>query len=102
MAYSLEENFISAMPMLIDLYRKNYVKTKYSGARFSSRRFLINSFFERIGECLSGALCESDLISNALAIGFTRPILMAQESIGVNNKDIEKLIGAIASLRSNQ
>jgi arsenite methyltransferase len=47
------------------------------------------------GECLSGALCESDLISSALEIGFTRPILVTQESIGVSNKDLEKLIGDI-------
>ena len=77
----------------IDRYRKNYVKTKYFGVRLLSRTFLPNLFFERIGECLSGALCESDLISNALALGFTRPVLVAQEPIGVSNKDLEKLIG---------
>ena len=46
-----------------------------------------------IGECLSGAICENDLISGALDIGFTRPILVTQQPIGINNKELEKLIG---------
>ncbi len=62
--------------------------------------FLSLIFSLTIGECLSGALCESDLISSALEIGFTRPILVTQESIGVSNKDLEKLIGQ-TSLLSN-
>lgn len=48
-----------------------------------------------IGECLSGAICESDLISGALDVGFTRPILVTQESICVSNKELEKLLGLI-------
>jgi len=46
-----------------------------------------------IGEGLSGALMENDLISSALDIGFTRPILVTQQPIGVNNKELEKLLG---------
>lgn len=101
MVFSLVVNFISAMFTLIDLYQKNYVKTKCFGARLLSCIFSLIDFFVRIGECLSGALCESDLISNALAIGFTRPVLVAQEPIGVSNKDLEKLTGPICSLHLN-
>jgi hypothetical protein len=50
-------------------------------------------FLFTLGECLSGAICESDLISSALDIGFTRPILVTQQPIGVNNKELEKLLG---------
>ena len=46
-----------------------------------------------IGECLSGAICESGLISSALEIGFTRPVLVTQQPIGVNNEDLQKLLG---------
>jgi hypothetical protein len=46
-----------------------------------------------IGECLSGAICESDLISSALDIGFTRPILVTQQPIGVSNEELQKLLG---------
>jgi hypothetical protein len=48
-----------------------------------------------IGECLSGAIRENDLISGALDIGFTRPMLVTQQPIGINNKELEKLIGSI-------
>lgn len=47
------------------------------------------------GECLSGALCEDDLISAALELGFTRPLLVTKEPIEVNNPDLQKLIGDI-------
>ncbi|CAF4875438.1 unnamed protein product [Rotaria sp. Silwood1] len=47
------------------------------------------------GECLSGAICESDLISGALAVGFTRPILVATDPIGINNVELQKLLGDI-------
>jgi len=47
------------------------------------------------GECLSGAIRESDLISAALNIGFTKPILVTEQPIGVDNKELEKLIGDI-------
>ncbi|UJR24994.1 hypothetical protein I4U23_006355 [Adineta vaga] len=47
------------------------------------------------GECLSGAICESDLVSGALDAGFTRPILITQQPIGVNNVDLQKLLGDI-------
>jgi hypothetical protein len=47
----------------------------------------------QIGECLSGAICESDLISSALDIGFTRPILVTQQPIGVSNEELQKLLG---------
>lgn len=47
------------------------------------------------GECLSGAIRESDLVSNALDIGFTRPLLVTQQPIGVNNMELEELIGDI-------
>ncbi|CAF1422753.1 unnamed protein product [Adineta ricciae] len=40
------------------------------------------------GECLSGAVCESDLITGALDIGFTRPILITKQPIGVENKEL--------------
>lgn len=51
-----------------------------------------------IGECLSGAIRESDLISAALNIGFTKPILVTEQPIGVDNKELEKLIGQIEFL----
>ncbi|CAF0887344.1 unnamed protein product [Rotaria sordida] len=47
------------------------------------------------GECLSGAICESDLISDALDVGFTRPILVTKQPIGVNNEELQKLLGDI-------
>jgi len=50
-------------------------------------------FIFTIGECLSGAICESDLISSALDIGFTRPILVTQQPIGVSNEELQKLLG---------
>ncbi len=91
---SLEVNYTSVMSTLIDQYRKNYDKTRYFGVRFFWKEFSYPQFFVlKIGECLSGALCESDLISSALEIGFTRPILVTQQPIGVSNKDLEKLIG---------
>jgi hypothetical protein len=50
-----------------------------------------------VGECLSGALCESDLITAALQIGFTRPLLLSKESIGVNNVELQRLLGTFSS-----
>ncbi|CAF1337776.1 unnamed protein product, partial [Adineta ricciae] len=47
------------------------------------------------GECLSGAMCENDLITNALDIGFTRPLLVTQQPICINNTELQKLIGDI-------
>ncbi|CAF2531464.1 unnamed protein product [Rotaria sp. Silwood2] len=47
------------------------------------------------GECLSGAICESDLVSGALEVGFTRPILVTTQPIGVNNVELQKLLGDI-------
>ncbi len=50
-------------------------------------------FIFTIGECLSGAIRESDLIESALDIGFTRPILVTQAPIGVSNEELQKLLG---------
>ncbi|CAF1467941.1 unnamed protein product [Adineta steineri] len=47
------------------------------------------------GECLSGAIRESDLISDALDIGFTRPILVTQQPICINNQQLQDLLGDI-------
>ncbi|CAF1529711.1 unnamed protein product [Rotaria magnacalcarata] len=47
------------------------------------------------GECLSGGICVSDLISGALDAGFTQPILVSKQPIGVNNDELQKLLGAI-------
>jgi hypothetical protein len=56
----------------------------------------LNDFYiVLIGECLSGAICESDLISGALDVGFTRPVLVTQQPIGVNNKELQQLLGEI-------
>jgi hypothetical protein len=63
------------------------------GMNFLKRIFPLLFFLMVIGECLSGALCESDLISSALEIGFTQPILVTQDSISVSNKELEKLTG---------
>lgn len=49
--------------------------------------------FRLLGECLSGALCESDLIAYALELGFTRPCRVAVDPIGVNNVELQKLLG---------
>ena len=46
-----------------------------------------------IGECLSGAICENDLISGALEVGFTRPILLSKKPIDVNNEELQRLLG---------
>jgi hypothetical protein len=46
-----------------------------------------------IGEGLSGALMENDLISSALDIGFTRPCLMTKSSINVRNEELKQLVG---------
>lgn len=47
------------------------------------------------GECLSGALRETDLISYALEVGFTRPLLVSRDPIGVNNPELKTLLGDI-------
>ncbi len=46
-----------------------------------------------IGEGLSGALMENDLISSALDIGFTRPCLVKKSSINVANEELKQLVG---------
>ncbi len=51
------------------------------------------TIFYILGECLSGAICESDLISTAHEIGFTKPILVTKAPIDVNNVELQKLIG---------
>ncbi len=46
-----------------------------------------------VGEGLSGALIENDLISNALDIGFTRPCLVEKSPITVADEELKKLVG---------
>ncbi len=46
-----------------------------------------------IGEGLSGALMENDLISSALDIGFTRPCLVIKSSINVADEELKQLVG---------
>jgi hypothetical protein len=46
-----------------------------------------------VGEGLSGALMENDLISNALDIGFTRPCLVTKSSVNVENEQMKQLVG---------
>ncbi|CAF4727679.1 unnamed protein product, partial [Rotaria magnacalcarata] len=52
------------------------------------------------GECLSGGICVSDLISGALDAGFTQPILVSKQPIGVNNDELQKLLGEIFCISS--
>lgn len=95
--FSLEVNYISVMSTLIKSYPKNSVSTRSSGViTFVGAILSFSSGI--IGECLSGAIRESDLVSHASTIGFTRPVLVAQDTIGVSNKDLEKLVGQILSL----
>ncbi len=65
------------------------------GILFSKLLDFKSNFEFIIGECLSGAIRESDLISGALDVGFTRPLLVTQQPIGVSNKELEKLLGEI-------
>ncbi len=48
-----------------------------------------------IGEGLSGALMENDLISSALDIGFTQPCLLTKSSINVEDEQMKQLVGQI-------
>lgn len=88
-------NFTSVMSMLINLYQKNYDKIKFFGVIYLILPLALKFFTSlfNLGECLSGAICESDLISYALEIGFTRPILVTQQPIGVNNEELHQLLG---------
>ena len=47
------------------------------------------------GECLSGALYWNDFLSLSKAAGFTDPRLVDDRVLGINNTDIEALIGHI-------
>jgi len=46
-----------------------------------------------VGEGLSGALMENDLISNALDMGSTRPCLVTKSSVNVENEQMKQLVG---------
>jgi len=54
---------------------------------------IIDYSMHNIGEGLSGALMENDLIITALDIGFTRPCLVSKSSITVENKELKQLVG---------
>ena len=47
------------------------------------------------GECLSGALYWNDFLSLARAAGFNDPRLVEDRVLGINNSDIETLVGHI-------
>lgn len=51
-----------------------------------------------IGEGLSGSIRESDLITLAPEIGFTRPLLVTKQPIQINNEELLQLIGSISIL----
>ena len=61
---------------------------------------IIDYSMHNIGEGLSGALMENDLIITALDIGFTRPCLVSKSSITVENKELKQLVGQIKFLCS--
>jgi arsenite methyltransferase len=81
-----------------DVYADRLIPEELRQNKILWGKFLCDKLFNQlfifmIGECLSGAICESDLISGALDVGFTQPILVTQQSICVNNEELQKLLG---------
>lgn len=53
----------------------------------------VRAVFVLAGECLGGALWWKDLLQLAEEVGFSPPRLVTSKLIGINNKELEDVLG---------